>query len=85
MDELSVEVGESKKGLHFLFIHRSGPLGNASDLDWVHHDGVVRDDHSKVLDCGFLKLALVGREVELMLLQQLQNTAGDLPAPVVAT
>jgi len=78
-DELSVEVGESKEGLHFLFIHRSGPLGNASDLDRVHRNGVVRDDHSKVFDRGFLELALVRMEVELMLLQQLQNAAGDLP------
>ena len=78
-DELSVEVGESEEGLHFLFIRRSGPLGNPSDLDWVHCDGVVRDDHSEVLDRGLLKLTLVGTEVEFMLLQQLQNAAGDLP------
>ena len=36
------------------------------------------DDHSEVLDRGFLELPLVGVEVELMLLQQLQNAAGDL-------
>jgi len=77
--ELFVAVGESEEGLHFLLIRQSRPLGNTSDLDWVHRDGVVRDDHSKVLDRGFLKLALVGTEVELMLLQQLQNVAGDLP------
>jgi len=39
----------------------------------------VRDDYSEVLDRGFLELALVGMEVELMLLQQLQNAVGDLP------
>jgi len=81
LDEPSVEVGESKERLHFLLVCRSRPLGNTSDLDWVHHNGVVRDDHSEVLDCGFLELALqvVRTEVELMLLQQLQNAAGDLP------
>jgi len=78
-DELSVEVGESEEGLHFLLIHQSGPLGDASNLDQVHRNRVVRNDHSEILDRGFLKLALVGTEVELMLLQQLQNTAGDLP------
>jgi len=78
-DESSVEIGESKEGLHFLLICRSGPLSNASDLDRVHCDGVVRDDHSEVLDRGFLKLTLVGMEVELMFLQQFQNLAGDLP------
>ena len=71
--------------MHFLFIRRSGPLGDASDFDWVHRNRVVRDNHSEILDHGFLELTLVGREVELMLLQQLQNTADDLPAPVVAT
>jgi len=74
-DEPSVEFDESEEGLHFLLVHRSGPLGNASDLDQVHRDRVVRDDHSEVLN----KLTLVGVEVELMLLQQLQNAAGDLP------
>jgi len=76
-DKLSVEVGESEEGLHFLFIRQSGPLGDTSDLDRVHHNGIVRDNHSEVLDCGFLELALVGTEVELVLLQQLQNV-GDL-------
>jgi len=78
-DEPLVEVGESKEGLHFLFVRRSRPLGNSRDLDRVHHNGVVRDDHSEVLNHGFLELTLVGIEVELMLLQQLQNVAGDLP------
>jgi len=78
-DELSVEVGESEEGLYFLLTRRSRPLGNASDLDWIHCDGVMRDDHSEVLDCGFLELAFVRTEVELMLLQQLQNAVGDLP------
>jgi len=40
--------------------------------------GVVRDDHSEVLNCSFLKLAFVAMEVELVLLQKLQNSAGDL-------
>jgi len=39
---------------------------------------LVRDNYSEVLNRGFLKFAFVGTEVELMLLQQLQNTAGDL-------
>jgi len=79
LDEPSVEVGESEEGLHFLLVRRSGPLGNDSDLDWVHRDGVVRDDYSEVLDRGFLKFAFVGTEVELMLLQQLLDVMGDLP------
>jgi len=79
LDEPSVEVDESKEGLYFLLVRRSRPLGNASDLDWVHRDGVVRDDYSKVLDRGFLEFTFVRTEVELMLLQQLQNAAGDLP------
>ena len=39
-DEPSVEVGESEEGLHFLLIRQSGLLSNASNLDWIHHDGV---------------------------------------------
>ena len=78
-DEPSVEVGESEEGLHFLLVCRGGPLSNASDLDQVHRDGIVRDDHPEVLDRGFLEFAFVGMEVELVFLQQLQNTAGDLP------
>jgi len=39
----------------------------------------VRDDHSEVLNRGFLELAFVGTEVELVLLEKFQNSAGDLP------
>ena len=85
LDEPSIEVGESEEGLYLLLVRRSGPLGDTGNLDWIHRDGVVGDDDSEVLNRGFLEFAFVGTEVELMLLQQLQNTAGDLPAPVVAT
>jgi len=74
-DELLVEIGESEEGLYICW---SGPFSNTGNLDWVHHDRVVRDDHSEVLDCGFLELAFVGMEVKLMFLQKLQNTADDL-------
>jgi len=77
-DEPSVEVGEPEEGLHLLLVRWSGPLSDASDLDWVHGDGVVGDDHSEVLNCGFLELALVRMEVGLMLLQEFQNSVGDL-------
>jgi len=65
-DEPLVEVGEPKKGLHLLLVRQSGPLSNASDLDQVHCDRVVRDDHSEVFDCGLLELTLVGMEVKLV-------------------
>jgi len=67
-DELLVEVGEPEEGLHLLLVHQSGPLSDAGNLDWVHGDRVVRDDHSEVLDRGFLELTLVRMEVELVLL-----------------
>ena len=78
-DEPSIEVGEPEEGLHLLLVRRSGPLGDTGNLDWIHRDGVVGDDDSEVFDRGFLEFAFVGTEVELMLLQQLQNAAGDLP------
>src|SRR6266508_1202715 len=74
-----IEVGEAQEGLYLLLVCRSRPFGNASNLDWIHCNGVMGDDHSEILDCGLLKLALVRAEVELVLLQKLQNAAGDLP------
>jgi len=65
-DEPLVEVGESEEGLHFLLVRQSGPLGNASNLDQVHRNGVVRNDYSEVFDHGFLEFAFVGAEVELI-------------------
>jgi len=61
-DEPSVEVGEPEEGLYFLLIYWSGPLSNTSDLDRVHCDGVVGDDHSEVLNHGFLELTLTVSE-----------------------
>ena len=35
-DEPSIEVGEPEEGLHLLLVHRSGPLGDTGNLDWIH-------------------------------------------------
>ena len=75
-DELLVKIGEPEEGLHLLFVCQSGPLSDTSNLDWVHCDGVVRDNHPKVLNHGFLELALV--RMKLVLLQKFQNAVGDL-------
>ena len=78
-DEPSIEVGESEEGLHLLLVRRSGPLGDAGNLDLIHRDGVVGDDDSEVFDRSLLEFAVVGTEVKLMFFQKLQNAAGDLP------
>ena len=79
LDKPPIEVGEAQKGLHLLLVRQSGPFGNASNLDWIHSNRVMGNDHTKILNCGLLKFALVGAEVELVLLQKFQNSAGDLP------
>jgi|SRR6266571_4149093 len=73
-----VEVGEAKKQLHLLHIHWTRPLGNTSNLDRVHCNGIVEDDHSEILDCGLLNFAFVSLEVQLVLLEDLQDLSGDL-------
>ncbi len=72
-----VEVGKAEKGLHLLLVCRSGPFGDTSNLDGIHRDGVVRDDHSEVFDSGFLKLTFICLEIQLVLLQDLQDLSGD--------
>src|SRR5438445_2972422 len=76
-DKALVEVGKAEKGLHLLLVCRSGPFSDTSNLDGVHCDGVVRDDHSEVLNSGFLKLAFIRLEIQLVLLQDLQGSSGD--------
>ena len=74
---MPVEVGKAEKGLHLLLICWSGPFGDASNLDRIYCDGVVGDDHSEVFDSGFLKLTFIRSEVQLVLLQDLQDSSGD--------
>jgi len=67
-DEPLVEIGKAKERLHFFLVRWSGPFSNTCNLDRVHRDGVVGDDHSKVLDRSLLELALVRAWVQLVLL-----------------
>ena len=60
-----------------LLIRQSRPFSDTSNLDGVHRDGVVRDDHSEVLNSGFLKLTFIRSEIQLVLLQDLQGSSGD--------
>ena len=46
----------------------SWPFCNTCDLDRVHRDRVMGDDHSKVLDSGLLELTLVCAQIEFVLL-----------------
>ena len=59
LDEALVEIGEAQEGLHLFLVHRSGPFCNTCDLDRVHRNGVVGDDHSEVLNRSLLEFALV--------------------------
>jgi len=59
LDKVLVGIGEAQEGLHLFLVCQSRPFRNACDLDGVHRDGVVGDDHSKVLNRSLLKLALV--------------------------
>src|SRR6195952_5252209 len=49
-DEPLVEVCETDELLHILLVLRCGPGSYTGDLDRVHLNMVVRDDHPKVLD-----------------------------------
>jgi hypothetical protein len=70
LNEPTVEVGETKEALDFLFIGRSRPFCYSGNLGWVHLYGVVRHNHPEVFNLGFLKLALVRFQEELVLFQK---------------
>ncbi len=48
LDEFSVEVCESKEQLEFPFLRGHRPFCNAGDLNWVHSDRVLANDHPEV-------------------------------------
>ena len=76
-DELPVEVCEAEELLYVLPVSWGRPVGDAGNLDWVHLDVVVRDDHTEVLNRQLLKLALLRSQVELMLPEALENSPDD--------
>ncbi|KIM34746.1 hypothetical protein M413DRAFT_436308, partial [Hebeloma cylindrosporum] len=77
LDEPTVEVRKAQEGLNLLLVGRCRPLLNASDLNQVHRDAILRDDNAEVLDGGFLELALLWFKVQLVLPHQLQYPPFD--------
>jgi len=79
LDEPAVEVGKTQEGLHFLPVRWSRPFRYSSYLDWVHLNGILGNNHSKVLHFCLLKLALLRFKEEVVFPEQLHNSPSDPP------
>ncbi len=77
-NESLVEVDKAKKWLHLFLICRSRPLSDARNLDGVHCNRVVEDDHPEILNGSLLELVFIHLEIQFMLLQNLQDLLDDL-------
>ena len=72
-----IEISEPDKGLNFLFVHRNWPFCDAGDLDGIHLNPVVRDDHAKIFDAGFFELTLLVSEVQVVFVHAIQDDSSD--------
>ena len=76
-DEPAIEISEPNERLDFLFVRRGWPFRYAGNLDGVHLDLVVRDDHAEILDTGLFELALLVSEVQMVFAHAIQDDSGD--------
>ena len=62
LDEPSVEIYESNKGLDFPFVLRLWPLQNSGHFYWIHLYHSLQDNYSEILYPSTLELALLWLE-----------------------
>ena len=53
------------------------PFCDAGDLDGIHLDLVVRDDHAEIFDTGFFEFALLMPEVQVVLAHAIEDNSSD--------
>jgi len=58
-----VEVGKTQEGLYFLPVRWSRPFRYSSYFDWVRLNGILGNNHSKVLHFCFLPLLRFKEEI----------------------
>ena len=66
LDEPAVEVGKAQERLHFLPVRRNRSFPSSGYLDWVHLNGILGNNHSKVLHFCLFELALLRFKEEVV-------------------
>ena len=75
-DKLLIEVGKAKEGAYVLHFCWYGPFFDAFDLDWVHCNGVLPNDHPQVLYFRKIEVTFLQFEGEEKFLHALENLEG---------
>ena len=76
-NEPVIEISEPDKGLNFLFVRRGWPFRYAGNLDRIHLDLVVQDDHTKIFNAGLFEFALLVPEVQVVFAHAIQDGSSD--------
>ena len=50
LDKVTVEINEAYKGLYISPVLQGGPIADSGDFHGVHHNFVLQNDQSEVLD-----------------------------------
>ena len=66
MDELSIEVTETKKIFDFFNLCGAWPFGNALDLSGVHAHIAITNDDAKIFNGSLIKEAFFRFEVKVI-------------------
>ena len=62
LDKAIVEINEVYKGLYVSLVLQGGPIIDSGDFHGVHHNFVLQNDQSKVLDLPLVKLTFLWAE-----------------------
>src|SRR5882724_9929854 len=73
LDETLVEVDASHEGLDFSHISQGQPITNTGHLDGVHFYVTFQEDEAQILCHGLSECALLGLEVEPILVENVEN------------
>ena len=77
-DKLIVEVGEAKKRVYFLDLHRGQPCSHAIKFDQIRSKLTESHDHSKVFNFRYIELTFFKLQMEVKLSHALENMTGLL-------
>src|SRR5580658_702588 len=77
LNEPAIKIAETQEALNFLLGFWGGPFRNSLDLDGVHLNLSFRDNDTEVFDSSLFKVAFVGFQIEIIILEYLKHARDE--------
>ena len=79
LDKPSIEIGESNKGLDFLFISGDGPFRNSGNFNGIHLNGIVAYNDFEIFHFCPFKLALFRFQENIVFVKDFHRSFDHFP------